>query len=91
MAKVLEESWEEHVVRCKRCGKRIAFTVEDVILSTYMRGLDETAREGESRGWIDQDRLWHYIECPNCDKFIDVTGCLSEEEDNFLKHAYNNR
>lgn len=90
MAKVLEESWEEHIVRCKHCGKRIAFTVEDVILSTYTRGLDETGEE-ESTGWIDGDCLWHYIECPNCDKFICVTDSLNEEEDNFLEHAYNNR
>lgn len=90
MARVLEQTWEEHVIRCKHCGRRIGFTVDDVFLSTYTRGLDEETAHGEDPGWIDADCLWHYIECPNCENYICVNSCLDEEEDKFLERKYNN-
>lgn len=90
MARVLEQSWEEHIVRCRSCGRRIGFTIDDVVLSTYIRGLDYEAEPGEEPGWIDGDCLWHYIECPNCGKYICVTSCLNGEENEHLEHAYNN-
>lgn len=85
MARVLEQSWEEHIVRCRNCGRRIGFTIDDVVLSTYLRGLDYETEPDEEPGWIDGDCLWHYIECPNCGQYICVNSCLNEEETKFLE------
>ena len=89
MARVLENAEKEHIVRCRHCGKRIACTIDDVVNSTYIRGLDYVTPEGEEPGWIDGDCLWHYIECPNCGKYICITGCIDKEEDEILERRYN--
>lgn len=91
MVRVLEEAWEKHITRCNHCGARLEFTVDDVVNSTYIRGLDlEYADEDVNyAGWIDGDCLWHYIECPRCGKYVCVTGDLTREEDEFLERKYN--
>lgn len=85
MARIIEEAWPEHATRCRHCGAKIGYTADDVVNSTYIRGLDYPGGEG----WIDADCLWHYIECPKCGGYVCVTGDISQEEDDFLTQKYN--
>lgn len=79
MARILEN--KEHEVYCPHCGKKIGFTIDDV-WSSIERGLDY------SDGWLDPDRLWNYIHCPNCEKTISVDEKLDVDEINLLERMY---
>lgn len=57
-------------IKCNHCGKTIEF-YDDDIYSTTTRGL-----ELNKRGWIDGDRQWSYIDCPNCQGCISVDSVL---------------
>lgn len=82
MARVIEKQ-EEFTVMCPHCLKWVAFGVEDA-WSTYQRGLEE-----DTEGWMDFDCLWHYINCPNCDKIISVDEVLPEGVHKVLTKKYN--
>lgn len=66
MARVVESLYR---VKCNHCRKTIEFCDEDVY-STITRGLEF------SDGWIDADREWNYINCPNCDGIISVDSII---------------
>lgn len=89
MARIIEEHWEEHEVYCRHCGSKIGCTVDDVVLSSYDRGLDYEPDADGNVGWWDGDCLWHYIECPKCGKYICITDVISVDEDAYLERKYN--
>lgn len=67
MARVVQNTYR---VKCNHCGKTIEFDGGDVF-STITRGL-----EMGNGGWIDADREWSYIECPNCNEYISVDSVI---------------
>ena len=67
MARVIENIYR---VKCTHCRKTIEFDDNDVY-HTIRRGLD---MGGD--GWIDADREWYYIDCPNCGGCISVDSVI---------------